>query len=1066
MKTIAKVDSINNGKFYIKSFDDEYEAKDSSELSMGIIISGDPLNTQNSSLKLHFLDSDTFVILKGSGSITLDDELLEALELSLSDNPNLEIEEEVAKEETTNDEKAVEEIEKLEETASGDDTGDGTGDVVNDLTVNSMNYNSEDSVSSDYALSDLANLGAQNNDFSRTNTLTPQSLEPQPSLSLVKFSILEESLSLTSKVAQVNISNGDDIYTYTLVDNDYLRIDGNSGEIYLTQSGIDAINSDQGEDIDSLSFKVIASSSSNTIQEDYSLVVSRIDDNNPVINVNVTSSLTEESVNTNDVIVNVSSSDLDDDSNIVYSIEGANKNYFTIDSNTGEVKLTNTGVLAINSDDGIDLTNIPLKIVASDGTNSVSEDINISVSRIDENDPIVNITKVTQVEEDVNIGDVVATINTSDLDDTSIISYTLDGVNKDYFTVDQNTGEIKLTAAGVNAIDSDIGVDITSIPLDVIVSDGTNSVSNAISIDVTRVNDNEVVIDSLSKNNVKEDDISINTVVAKVNASDLDDGTLSYTISGTNASYVSVDSTGEVKLTQAGVDAINSETFNNESNNFTFSIKVSDGKVSHDKSVDFDIDITRIDDNAPVVTVETQNTLTENSIPLNSVVATFSSQDVDDQSATAEYSIKDGSYKSYFDIDINSGEITINQIGIDAINSDIGVDITSIPITIIASDTTNESEKDIVINVTRVNDNTPIISFSNEEVKEDNITTTDIVSRITSVDHDDDSVVEYRIKPGTNSSYFIIDEKTGEIKLSQDAIDAINEEGTGADISSLDFTVIASDGTNESEQDISLQITRINDNDPVLIMSTLSKVALSDYQVGNTIMQLDSSDLDDNDTVDYTIKSGDDNGHFQIDNTGKVVLSADGVTFLNSGNISNSNIATLQIEAKDSAGNVSSKYLDVETIQTYNAIDKNSDGYLDGGSSHDNILISDSINKYDGLSGTDTLVLSNDLNIDMSGLAKNIEKIDLNVNGSHEIQNLTLSDVIDLISYDSSDATSNDELIIYGGLDDKISLKDDTGTWQKGNDINHEGLAFTEYTNSGDPSVVLKVSSEIETDIV
>ena len=73
---------------------------------------------------------------------------------------------------------------------------------------------------------------------------------------------------------------------------------------------------------------------------------------------------------------------------------------------------------------------------------------------------------MSQTEESVNVGDTVATLTTNDLDDNSVSSYSIkDGENKDYFTIDENSGEIKLTQAGVDVINSDEGVDITSIAL-------------------------------------------------------------------------------------------------------------------------------------------------------------------------------------------------------------------------------------------------------------------------------------------------------------------------------------------------------------------------------------------------------------------------------------------------------------------------------------------------------------------------------------------------------------------------------------------------------------------------
>ncbi|MGB0405461.1 MAG: cadherin repeat domain-containing protein, partial [Fusobacterium sp.] len=373
METIAVIQSIDNGAFYIRTSNaHEAEAKVSDKISQDTTISGDPSNTQDSVLALFFNNSKKVIELKGSESITLSDEYIELLELTMDENlleqSDTKASEEVKdKEKLAKNEEFLKEIENLEETASGEND---EGDNTKDLTVSSMNYNSEYSVSSSYGKSNMENLEA-----------------------------------------------------------------------------------------------------------------------------NLGDSVT------------------------------------TIDPNT----------------------------------QTVNEDIELSIST------------TNQTEEAVNVNEVIASANAKDLNnDNTDIKYSLD-IDHNYLQIDEDSGEVTLTQAGVDAINNDTGIDLTSISFTIIASGSQTQVSSEGSFSISRVNDNEVLIDSVNKNDVLEDGINTNTIVAKVNASDLDDGSLSYSVNGTNASYVSVDSNGEVTLTQAGVDAINSETFNNEDNSFTFSVKISDG---------------------------------------------------------------------------------------------------------------------------------------------------------------------------------------------------------------------------------------------------------------------------------------------------------------------------------------------------------------------------------------------------------------------------------------------------------------------------------------------------------
>ena len=54
---------------------------------------------------------------------------------------------------------------------------------------------------------------------------------------------------------------------------------------------------------------------------------------------------------------------------------------------------------------------------------------------------------------EVEVGDTVATVNVSDLDDENPdLTYSIDGPNKDYFTIDENTGDVGGTISGFLSI--------------------------------------------------------------------------------------------------------------------------------------------------------------------------------------------------------------------------------------------------------------------------------------------------------------------------------------------------------------------------------------------------------------------------------------------------------------------------------------------------------------------------------------------------------------------------------------------------------------------------------------
>ncbi|WP_300368288.1 Ig-like domain-containing protein, partial [Hydrogenimonas sp.] len=125
----------------------------------------------------------------------------------------------------------------------------------------------------------------------------------------------------------------------------------------------------------------------------------------------------------------------------------------------------------------------------------------------------------------------------------------------------------------------------------------------------------------------------------------------------------------------------------------------------------------------------------------------------------------------------------------------------------------------------------------------------------------------------------------------------------------------------------------------------------------------------------------------------------------------------------------------------------------------DDTLYFQSGDKVDGLAGTDTLILHQDESIDFSNLpagtkVENIEKLDLTVNGNHDIKDLTLDDVIEMTDDDNT-------LVIEGDSADSVDVPDApagysvTQTSEGGYDV------FTYTGSSGDPTVTLKIDQDV-----
>jgi hypothetical protein len=98
------------------------------------------------------------------------------------------------------------------------------------------------------------------------------------------------------------------------------------------------------------------------------------------------------------------------------------------------------------------------------------------------------------------------------------------------------------------------------------------------------------------------------------------------------------------------------------------------------------------------------------------------------------------------------------------------------------------------------------------------------------------------------------------------------------------------------------------------------------------------------------------------------------------------------------------------------------------------------------------------MGIDFSSLSnadgiKNIELIDLQQNGDHSLESLSLSDVIDMTD-------SGNELTIQGDANDSVSFTSNDG-WTKSSSVSEGGHDYDIYTNTDDATVTVKVEQEI-----
>ncbi|MCZ6403828.1 tandem-95 repeat protein [Vibrio parahaemolyticus] len=293
----------------------------------------------------------------------------------------------------------------------------------------------------------------------------------------------------------------------------------------------------------------------------------------PTIKVDAVESITEDAVNTDTVVATLTVRDTDTpEDQLTVSLENNSNGYFVLVGD--EVKLTQAGVDAVNNDE-LNLKDLTISASVSDGVNpTVSDSDSLIVNRVNDA-PTIKVDAVESITEDaVSTDTVVATLTVRDTDTPEDqLTVSLENNSNGYFVLVGN--EVKLTQAGVDAVNND-ELNLKDLTISASVSDGVNpTASDSDSLIVNRVNDAPTIkVDAVES--ITEDAVSTDTVVATLTVRDTDTPEDQLTVSlenNSNGYFVLVGN--EVKLTQAGVDAVNNDELNLK--DLTISASVSDG---------------------------------------------------------------------------------------------------------------------------------------------------------------------------------------------------------------------------------------------------------------------------------------------------------------------------------------------------------------------------------------------------------------------------------------------------------------------------------------------------------
>ncbi|MFW1386664.1 tandem-95 repeat protein, partial [Vibrio parahaemolyticus] len=583
----------------------------------------------------------------------------------------------------------------------------------------------------------------------------------------------------------------------------------------------------------------------------------------PIIKVEAVESITEDAVNTDTVVATLTVRDTDTpEDQLTVSLENNSNGYFVLVGD--EVKLTQAGVDAVNNDE-LNLKDLTISASVSDGVNPTANDSDsLVVNRVNDAPTVENAIADQVLSEDfdaytidlnevfkdsdsslefsvsgnnsiqISIVNGVATITpTADWNGSKALTFTatdpsgqsvsqtvnftvapVADIVADKATVVEDTptiikvlGNDTFEGDGVVSLDANNGPanglvsvnpdgSVTYTPNDnyqgtdsftYIVTSGGVSESTTVSVDVTPVNDAPVAKDDTA---ITDEDTP---VTIDVLPNDIDGDKLSI------QSASVPEAQGKVEIVDGKLVFTPEENFNGHAE---IIYTVTDGQLTDEAKVT--VTVNPVND-APTIKVDAVESITEDAVSTDTVVATLTVRDTDTSEDQLTVSLENNS-NGYFVL--VGDEVKLTQAGVDAVNND-ELNLKGLTISASVSDGVNPtaSDSDSLI-VNRVNDAPTIKVDAVESITEDAVSTDTVVATLTVRDTDTPEDQLTVSLENNSNGYFVL--VGNEVKLTQAGVDAVNND----ELNLKDLTISASvsDGVNPTANDSdSLVVNRVND---------------------------------------------------------------------------------------------------------------------------------------------------------------------------------------------------------------------------------------------------------------
>ncbi|MFH4742933.1 tandem-95 repeat protein [Vibrio diabolicus] len=581
----------------------------------------------------------------------------------------------------------------------------GTVEVVNGKLVftPAENFNGDAEIT--YTITD----GVLTDQAKVTVTVTPVNDTPTIKVDAVE-SITEDAVSTDTVVAKLEVADSDtpeDQLTVSLENNSngYFVLVGDA--VKLTQAGVDAVNNDE-LNLKDLTISASVSDGVNpTVSDSDSLVVNRVNDA-PIVENTIADQVLAEDFDAYTIDLNEVFKDTD--SSLEFSASGNNSIQISIVNGVATI----TPTADWNGKETITFT-------AKDPSGeSVSQTVNFTVA------PVADIVadSATVVEDTPTIINVLGN-DTFDGDDKVVSLDTSKGPANGTVSVNPD-GSVTYTPN-----DNYHGTDSFTY----IVTSGGVSESTTVNVDVTPVNYAPMAKDDTA---TTQEDIAV-TIDVLTNDNDVDGDKLSIESASVPKEQ------GTVEVVDGKLVFTPAENFNGDAE---ITYIVTDGELTDEAKVT--VTVNPVND-APTIKVDAVESITEDAVSTDTVVATLTVRDTDTPEDQLTVSLENNS-NGYFVL--VGDKVKLTQAGVDAVNND-ELNLKDLTISASVSDGVNPSVSDsdsLIVN--RVNDAPTVENAIADQVLSEDFDAYTI--DLNEVFKDSDSSLEFSVSGNNNIQISIV----------------------------------------------------------------------------------------------------------------------------------------------------------------------------------------------------------------------------------------------------------------------------------------------------------------------